>query len=306
VGVGSVRVLPIIRGDRIRILDDDNLEELGLRPLSDFPTLEMPPGIDVAMAIDVDVASITIDQQQLDRWELTIDQVAAAALANLRRVVGTWHGRVNEEEFDGIPVRTLKGWPSWATSLLLNRMSSLGSSAPGTSSSSHPTHATWSHCLPMSTGMSPPTSWTSSDTSTTVAASGIAGVCPARRRVVDGGAARLSRFAGRRIRRYLARLALHLASGPDLVLFLPVRRRIGMRITSKGQVTIPQAIREQVGLLPETEVEFVVDGDGVRIVKAPAARRPTRGARAVELLRRGAGRVTMTTDEIMALTRGEG
>ena len=71
------------------------------------------------MAIDVDVASITIDQQQLDRWELTIDQVAAAALANLRRVVGTWHGRVNEEEFDGIPVRTLKGWPSWATSLLL-------------------------------------------------------------------------------------------------------------------------------------------------------------------------------------------
>ena len=79
-----------------------------------------------------------------------------------------------------------------------------------------------------------------------------------------------------------------------------------MRITSKGQVTIPQAIREQVGLLPETEVEFVVDGDGVRIVKAPTARRPTRGARAVELLRRGAGRVTMTTDEIMALTRGEG
>lgn len=57
------------------------------------------------------IASITIEQQQLDRWELTIDQVAAAALANLRRVVGTWHGRVNEEEFDGIPVRTLKGWP---------------------------------------------------------------------------------------------------------------------------------------------------------------------------------------------------
>ncbi len=78
-----------------------------------------------------------------------------------------------------------------------------------------------------------------------------------------------------------------------------------MRITSKGQVTIPLAVREQAGLLPETEVEFVVDHDGVRIVKAAAARRPSRGARAVERLRRGTGRVSMSTDEIMALTRGE-
>ena len=34
-----------------------------------------------------------------------------------------------------------------------------------------------------------------------------------------------------------------------------------MRITSKGQVTIPQAVRERAGLLPNTEVEFLVDGD---------------------------------------------
>ena len=79
-----------------------------------------------------------------------------------------------------------------------------------------------------------------------------------------------------------------------------------MRITSKGQVTIPQAVREQVGLLPETEVEFVVEGDAVRIVKANATRRPSRGARAIERLRRGAGRVALSTDEIMRLTRGEG
>jgi AbrB family looped-hinge helix DNA binding protein len=78
-----------------------------------------------------------------------------------------------------------------------------------------------------------------------------------------------------------------------------------MRITSKGQVTIPQAIREQAGLLPETEVEFVVEGAAVRIVKVPGTRRPSRGARAVERLRQGAGHVSMSTDEIMALTRGE-
>ena len=41
-----------------------------------------------------------------------------------------------------------------------------------------------------------------------------------------------------------------------------------MRITSKGQVTIPQAVRERTGLLPNTDVEFVVDGGEVRIVKA--------------------------------------
>jgi AbrB family looped-hinge helix DNA binding protein len=34
-----------------------------------------------------------------------------------------------------------------------------------------------------------------------------------------------------------------------------------MRITTKGQVTIPQEIREELGLLPNTEVTFeIVDG----------------------------------------------
>ncbi len=78
-----------------------------------------------------------------------------------------------------------------------------------------------------------------------------------------------------------------------------------MRITSKGQVTIPQDLRERTGLLPETEVEFVLDGRGVRIIKASAARQPTRGAKAVRLLRAKRPVVQRTTDEIMALTRGD-
>ena len=41
-----------------------------------------------------------------------------------------------------------------------------------------------------------------------------------------------------------------------------------MRITSKGQVTIPAEIREKAGLLPNTEVEFKFDGKSVRIVRA--------------------------------------
>lgn len=75
-----------------------------------------------------------------------------------------------------------------------------------------------------------------------------------------------------------------------------------MRITSKGQVTIPQDIREKAGLLPNTEVEFEFDGRTVRIVKVKAGKKPGRGATIVTKLR-GTGDVRMTTDEILALTR---
>ena len=77
-----------------------------------------------------------------------------------------------------------------------------------------------------------------------------------------------------------------------------------MRITSKGQVTIPQAIREQLGLLPHCEVTFDVVGNSVRIRKAKTGRKMTRGEMIVEHLR-GTGNKRFTTDEIMAMTRGE-
>lgn len=75
-----------------------------------------------------------------------------------------------------------------------------------------------------------------------------------------------------------------------------------MRITSKGQVTIPIEIREQLGLLPETEVEFEVVGDAVQLTKVQGP-----GRRARRLLDRLAGSATggLTTDEIMALTRND-
>ncbi len=76
-----------------------------------------------------------------------------------------------------------------------------------------------------------------------------------------------------------------------------------MRITSKGQVTIPAEIREQAGLLPHTEVDFEFDGKVVRIVPATRSR-DGRGARLIAHLR-GRGDVAMSTDAIMALTRDE-
>jgi AbrB family looped-hinge helix DNA binding protein len=76
-----------------------------------------------------------------------------------------------------------------------------------------------------------------------------------------------------------------------------------MRITSKGQVTIPQQVRRELGLEPGDEVEIVVDDDGAaKIIPAQGPR--GRGRRIVEAMR-GKGDIPLTTDEIMAMTRGE-
>jgi antitoxin PrlF len=74
-----------------------------------------------------------------------------------------------------------------------------------------------------------------------------------------------------------------------------------MRVTSRGQVTIPADIRSRFGFLPGTDVEFVVEDDNVKLVRATQADN-TRGHRVVRRLRsRAASR--LTTDEILALTR---
>lgn len=74
-----------------------------------------------------------------------------------------------------------------------------------------------------------------------------------------------------------------------------------MRVTTKGQVTIPLAIREQLNIQAGAEVDFVVDGNVVKLV--PGRKGQARGRRIVDRLR-GRASVRMTTDEIMALTRG--
>jgi AbrB family looped-hinge helix DNA binding protein len=74
-----------------------------------------------------------------------------------------------------------------------------------------------------------------------------------------------------------------------------------MRITSKGQVTIPIAIREELGLHAGTEIEFAVRGDGVRLTRAKGSHGGGRSA--VDRLR-GRATTALSTDEIMRLTRG--
>jgi AbrB family looped-hinge helix DNA binding protein len=82
------------------------------------------------------------------------------------------------------------------------------------------------------------------------------------------------------------------------------KKASALRITTKGQVTIPQEVRERAGLMPGTDVAFEIDAGAVRLVKAaPASARRTCGQKLVESLR-GRGDFKMTTDEIVALMRG--
>jgi antitoxin PrlF len=76
-----------------------------------------------------------------------------------------------------------------------------------------------------------------------------------------------------------------------------------MRITSKGQVTIPQEIRRAYGLLPQAEVVFRVEEGRVLLDKVPQQLEP--GAEAIQRLRQARLRPRLSTDELLALTRGE-
>ncbi|MBK1625071.1 MULTISPECIES: AbrB/MazE/SpoVT family DNA-binding domain-containing protein [Hyphomicrobiales] len=81
-----------------------------------------------------------------------------------------------------------------------------------------------------------------------------------------------------------------------------------MRMTSKGQVTVPKHLRDLAGLRPGSEVRFSFEEGRVTLSRADAEERPgkTRGDRAVEAIvgtrtvNRG-----LSTDEIMRLMRGD-
>ncbi len=73
-----------------------------------------------------------------------------------------------------------------------------------------------------------------------------------------------------------------------------------MRVSEKGQVTIPKDLRDALGIGAGTEVVF--ERRGADAVLRKVADQPSRGQSLVDRLR-GRGDVAMTTDEIMALTR---
>jgi AbrB family looped-hinge helix DNA binding protein len=71
-----------------------------------------------------------------------------------------------------------------------------------------------------------------------------------------------------------------------------------MRVTIKGQVTIPLRVREILGIVPETEIDFVEENGKFYIIKI-SENKPTKKFAKL----RGIATAKMSTDEIMKLTR---
>lgn len=73
------------------------------------------------------------------------------------------------------------------------------------------------------------------------------------------------------------------------------------KVTSNGRVTIPQAVRHALGLVPGSTVEFRLAADGSIVIQKADGAKPRR--RIKDLV--GIAGPGLSTDEIMALTRGE-
>lgn len=78
---------------------------------------------------------------------------------------------------------------------------------------------------------------------------------------------------------------------------------MGMPVTVKGQVTIPKRIRDHLGLQPGDRVDFELDGDGAVFMRKSGPGTEALKDRFADLM--GCATAGLTTDEIMALTRGE-
>jgi antitoxin PrlF len=76
---------------------------------------------------------------------------------------------------------------------------------------------------------------------------------------------------------------------------------VATNLTSKGQVTVPKAVRDYLGLKPGAAVDFerLANGDIAIRAAAGGKRKPSKFAKL-----RGRATVRLSTEEILALTRG--
>ncbi len=74
-----------------------------------------------------------------------------------------------------------------------------------------------------------------------------------------------------------------------------------MRITTKGQVTIPKDIREILGITPKSEIDFREKNGKIYLVKTDNSEKSDTTSKFKKL--RGIATANMSTEEIMKLTR---
>ncbi len=75
-----------------------------------------------------------------------------------------------------------------------------------------------------------------------------------------------------------------------------------MKVTSKGQITIPADLRDEYGFLPHSELKWERGKKGLILKKAKSSRR--RGEGIIKHMK-GSSTIKMKTDDIMRLTRGD-
>ena len=78
-----------------------------------------------------------------------------------------------------------------------------------------------------------------------------------------------------------------------------------MKVTIRGQITVPLALRERFGLQPGTEVEFVANSDALLVKPRKRGKRAATAYDAWILKAAGSARTKLSTDQILAMTRGE-
>jgi AbrB family looped-hinge helix DNA binding protein len=78
-----------------------------------------------------------------------------------------------------------------------------------------------------------------------------------------------------------------------------------MKVTVKGQITIPLALRERFGLRPGTEVEFVAGQETLQVKARKVSKKAAKASDLWLTKAAGSAKPGMSTDQIMALTRGE-
>ena len=71
-------------------------------------------------------------------------------------------------------------------------------------------------------------------------------------------------------------------------------------VTSKGQVTIPKRVRDLLGIGPGSKVDFERAPDGRIVLVKQGKKVPSRFAKLLGSAGKG-----LSTDEVMAMTRGE-
>jgi antitoxin PrlF len=76
---------------------------------------------------------------------------------------------------------------------------------------------------------------------------------------------------------------------------------MGSRVTRKGQVTIPKRVRDYLGIEPGSIVEFELTQDGrIALINQDAQPKPSRFEKF-----RGTATTKLSTDELMAMLRGD-